>query len=244
MHEKIAVMILAGGYGTRLSSIVADRPKVLADVNGRPFLSYLFDQLSILKVKSVIICSGYKGEMIVQAFQYRYKNQELIYSQEPEPLGTAGALKLSLDFCSAEYIMVMNGDSFYDTDLLSFWKWHFLKRADCSILLTYMTSSNRFGFVKTDKDGRIQVFEEKGVAKSGWINAGIYIFRREIIASIPSNRMVSLEKEIFPQLIGKKFYAFKANGPFIDIGTPDSYKKAKYIFYEKYADSSLVEGKS
>lgn len=244
MHEKIAVMILAGGYGTRLSSIVADRPKVLADVNGRPFLSYLLDQLCISKVKSVIICSGYKGEMIVQAFQYRYKNQELIYSQEPEPLGTAGALKLSLDFCSAEHIMVMNGDSFYDTDLLSFQKWHYLKRADCSISLTYMMSSKRFGFVKTDEDGRIEEFEEKGIERSGWINAGVYIFRREIIAAIPINRMVSLEREILPQLIGEKFYGYKAHGPFIDIGTPESYKKAKEFFYEKYANSCLVEGKS
>ncbi len=244
MHKKIAVMILAGGYGTRLSSVVADRPKVLAEVNGRPFLSYLLDQIGILKVKSIIVCSGYKGEMIVQAFQYKYKNQELIYSQEPEPLGTAGALKQALDFCSAEHIMVLNGDSFYDTDLLSFQKWHYLKGADCSILLKYMTSSKRFGFVKTNDDGRIEEFEEKGVEGSGWINAGVYIIRSEIVASIPSNRMVSLEREIFPQLIGEKFYAYKAHGPFIDIGTPESYKKAKEFFYEKYGDSCLVEGKS
>lgn len=233
MHKKMAVMILAGGYGTRLSSIVADRPKVLADVNGLPFLSYLFDQLSILKLKSIIICSGYKGEMIAQAFQYGYKNQKLLYSQETEPLGTAGALKLALGLCDAEYIMVMNGDSFYDTDLLSFQKWHFLKHVDCSILLAHMTSSKRFGFVKTDKDGRIEEFEEKGIEKSGWINAGVYIFRHETIAAIPSNRMVSLEREIFPQLIGKKFYGYKAHGSFIDIGTPESYKKAKEFFNEK-----------
>lgn len=243
MFEKIAVMILAGGYGTRLHSVVPDLPKVLADVNGRPFLSYLLDQLCLSRVNSVIICTGYRGEMIVKAFQYKYKDLKLFFSKEPEPLGTAGALKFSLDSCNAEHILVMNGDSFLDTDLISFQKWHYQKRADCSLLLTHVKSSERYGFVKTDTDGRIKVFEEKGIEKSGWINAGVYIFRREIIASIPNNRMVSLENEIFPQLIGKDFYAFKAHGSFIDIGTPQSYEKAKEFFYEKYGDSGQMENK-
>ena len=244
MYEKIAAMILAGGYGTRLNSVVADRPKVLADVNGRPFLSYLLDQLVDLNVESTIICSGYKGEMIVQAFKYNYKDKKLIYSKEPEPLGTAGALKLSLDYCSAEYLMVLNGDSFCDVDLPVFMNWHFLKSADCTILLTHVANSERFGFVKIDEDGRIEAFEEKGVARSGWINAGLYIMRREIIAAIPSNMMVSLEREIFPQLIGEKFYGYKSHCSFIDIGTPESYENAKEFFCEKYANSCLAEGKS
>jgi NDP-sugar pyrophosphorylase family protein len=171
--------------------------------------------------------------MIIQALKYKYKDKKIIYSQEPNPLGTAGALKLALGFCSAEYLMVMNGDSFCNIDLLSFLKWHCLKGADCSILLTYMMSSKRFGFVKTDEDGRIEEFEEKGIERSGWINAGVYIIRREIIASIPSNRIVSLEREVFPLLISKKFYGYKSNDPFIDIGTPESYKNAKEFFCEK-----------
>jgi len=239
MHEQITVMILAGGYGTRLSSIVADRPKVLADVNGRPFLSYLLDQISILKVKSIIICGGYKGEMIVQAFQYNYKGNVLVYSQEPNPLGTAGALKLSLNFCSSEHIMVMNGDSFCDTNLLSFVEWHCLKRADSTILLTQVVNSERFGFVKTDEDGKIEEFEEKGVGRNGWINAGVYLIRREIIATIPSNRTVSLEREVFPFLIGKKFYGYKSHGAFIDIGTPESYKKAEEFFTKRLEKNHL-----
>ncbi|MGV8058399.1 MAG: nucleotidyltransferase family protein [Smithellaceae bacterium] len=243
MHERIAVMILAGGYGTRLNSVVADRPKVLADVNGRPFLSYLLDQLGILEVKLITICSGYKGEMIVQAFQYRYKNQELIYSQEYEPLGTAGALKLSLDFCSSEYLMVLNGDSFCDTDLSEFMQWHFVKQSDCTILLTHVANSERFGFVKTDECGRIEEFEEKGIKRSGWINAGVYIIRREIITAIPSNKMVSLEKEVFPHLINKKFYGYKSHGSFIDIGTPESYEKAKEFFSGKQRNNNSPEVK-
>ena len=244
MFENIAVMILAGGYGTRLRSVVCDRPKVLAEVNGRPFLSYLLDQLDVLKLKSVIICSGYKGEMIAQTFKNRYKNQELIYSQERTPLGTAGALALALDLCSSEYLMIMNGDSFCDADLVSFSNWHCSKRADGSVLLTYMTNSKQFGFVKTGEDDRIEVFEEKGTEGSGWVNAGIYIFHRNIIASIPRNRMVSLEREIFPALNSKKLYGYRSYGPFIDIGTPESYKRANDFFNEKYGDSHRAEANS
>jgi D-glycero-alpha-D-manno-heptose 1-phosphate guanylyltransferase len=233
MNKTIAALILAGGYGTRLNSVIADRPKVLAVVKGRPFLSYLLDQLSTVTVKSVIICSGYKGEMIVEAFQYRYKDKELIYSQEQNPLGTAGALKLALERCSAEHLMVMNGDSYCDADISSFLKWHHVKHSDCSILLTYMENARRFGFVKINDDGKIEGFEEKGQEKSGWINAGVYIMRRDIIAALPSNRMVSLENEVFPHLTGRRFYGYKSYGAFIDIGTPDSYRQASEFFSNK-----------
>jgi NDP-sugar pyrophosphorylase family protein len=237
MYKKLAVLILAGGYGTRLNSVVADRPKVLAVVKGRPFLSYVLDQLSILEIRSVIICSGYKGEMIFETFRYRYKDIELIYSQEQNPLGTAGALRLALEHCSAEYLMVMNGDSFCDADIASFLKWHYLKQADCSILLAYMPNTMRFGSVKTDEEGKIEAFEEKGQAGSGWINAGVYIIRREIIALLPVNRMVSLEKEVFPHLTGNRFYGYKSYGSFIDIGTPASYRQANEFFSNKSGDS-------
>jgi NDP-sugar pyrophosphorylase family protein len=236
MLDNINVMILAGGYGTRLNRVVADRPKVLAIVNGRPFLSYILDQLDLLHTPSVIVCSGYKGDMIIDAFQYRYKGIDVIYSQEHDPLGTAGALKQALELCSAEYLMVMNGDSYCDADILAFLKWHCLKRSDCSILLTYMLDAWRFGFVMTDQDGEIVSFEEKGRRESGWINAGVYIIRREIIAALPVNRMVSLEKEVFPHLTGSRFYGYKAAGAFIDIGTPDSYRQAGEFFASKFGD--------
>ena len=126
----------------------------------------------------------------------------------------------------------MNGDSFCDINLLSFLKWHYLKNADCSILLTYTENSKRFGFVKTDENGKIEKFEEKGIERKGWINAGVYIMRREIITTIPSNKMISLEKEVFPNLINKRFYGYKSRSPFIDIGTPESYEKAKEFFHE------------
>jgi D-glycero-alpha-D-manno-heptose 1-phosphate guanylyltransferase len=236
MLDNLNVMILAGGYGTRLNSVVADRPKALAVVKGRPFLSYVLDQLSMLELRSVIICSGYKGEMIFQTFQNRYKDMELIYSQEQNPLGTAGALRLALEHCTAEYLMVMNGDSYCDADIASFLKWHYLKRADCSILLAYMANTLRFGSVQSDEEGKIEAFEEKGREGSGWINAGIYIIRREIIASLPVNRMVSLEREVFPHLTGNRFYGFKSYGSFIDIGTPDSYRQAGEFFANKFGD--------
>ena len=244
MHENIDVMILAGGYGTRLSSVVADRPKVLADVKGRPFLSYILDRLDFFKTPSVIVCSGYKGDMIIDSFGRRYKGIDLLYSQEREPLGTGGALKKALELCRAEWLMVMNGDSFCDADIPSFLKWHDDRGSDCSILLTYMNNAERFGLVETDEDGKIKAFEEKGRGKSGWINAGVYIMRRDIIASLPGNTMISLEKEVFPHLTGKRFYGYKSYSSFIDIGTPESYETAEKYFSGKSGKGHAVEVQS
>jgi NDP-sugar pyrophosphorylase family protein len=99
-----------------------------------------------------------------------------------------------------------------------------------------MLDAWRFGFVITDQDEKIVSFEEKGRRENGWINAGVYIIRREIIASLPRNRMISLERELFPHLTGKSFYGYKATGSFIDIGTPDSYRQAGEFFVNKFGD--------
>jgi NDP-sugar pyrophosphorylase family protein len=132
----VTAAILAGGLGTRLRSVVADRPKVLAEVRGRPFLSFLLDQLAAAGVRYVVLCTGYRGEQVQAAFGNSYGGLRLAYSQEPSPLGTAGALRWALPLCESDVVLALNGDSFCDADLPAFWDWRCARGAEATLLLT------------------------------------------------------------------------------------------------------------
>ncbi|MBC8185150.1 nucleotidyltransferase family protein [candidate division KSB1 bacterium] len=228
---KIDVLILAGGKGTRLQSALPDRPKVLAPVAGRPFLSYLMDQLVSTGFRQVILCTGYKGEQIREAFGDQYNGLDIQYSQEPEPLGTGGAIRYGLPLITTDSALVTNGDSYVNYNLTDFLAWHLKNDLQASLLLTYLSDTSRYGRVKADANGLITKFEEKGEKYgSGWVNAGIYIFNRDFLKSIPSGQFFSLEQEFFPGLIDKGLYGFRCEEEFIDIGTPESYALAEDFF--------------
>jgi NDP-sugar pyrophosphorylase family protein len=225
--ENITAAILAGGLGTRLRSVVADRPKVLAQVRGRPFLSYLLDQLESSGLKSVVLCTGYMGGLVQAEFGSSYRSLALTYSQELNPLGTAGALRLALPLVFSEIVLVMNGDSFCETNLETFWTWRSTSGAVATILLTEVADTRRYGRVRVDAEGRVLKFEEKNSDSGpGWINAGVYLLKRQLLGTIQANCPVSLEKEIFPTWIGKGLYGYQCHGRFLDIGTPDSFALA------------------
>jgi D-glycero-alpha-D-manno-heptose 1-phosphate guanylyltransferase len=228
--STVSTVILAGGLGTRLRSIVDDRPKVLADVHGRPFLTYLLDQLLDYGVKSVVLCTGHRGDQVRTEFGDTYRGLGLAYSHEPSPLGTAGALRLALPLLESESILVLNGDSLCGADLNDFWKWHHAHSVASSILLVRMTDTTRYGRVVLDDEGCVLEFVEKSVHdEPGLINAGIYLARRQLLGAIPEGRSVSLEHEIFPTWIGQGFCGYIGTGPFIDIGTPESYALAEQV---------------
>jgi len=228
---NVTAVILAGGLGTRLRSIVADRPKVLAEVHGKYFLAFLFDCLIKSGFRLAVLCTGYLGEQIQAAFGDRYGPLRLAYSQESSPLGTAGALRLALPFFRSDFVLVMNGDSVCLSDFIAFGEWHQEQNAEASLLLTKVPDVRRFGQVLVDEKGQVLCFEEKNnKAGPGWINSGVYIIDRKLIKKIPEGVPVSLEKEIFPSWIGKQFYGFQSNGRFIDIGTPESYSEADHFF--------------
>ena len=111
-------VILAGGFGTRLKSVVSERPKALAPVRNRPFIVFLLDQLIAAKVESAVLCIGYLGGKIKNCLGDKYKSLHLEYSHESKPLGTAGALKLALPFFESNSILVLNGDSYFETNLM------------------------------------------------------------------------------------------------------------------------------
>jgi len=229
--KDITALILAGGLGTRLQSALPDCPKVLAPVAGRPFLSYLMDQLISTGFRHVILCTGYKGEQIRETFGDQYKELNIQYSQESEPLGTGGALRFVLSLIDADSALVTNGDSYVNCNLSDYLDWHFKNNFQASLLLTYVLDTSRYGRVEIGEDDRISKFDEKGASHGpGWINAGVYIFNRGLLESIPPGKPFSLEREFFPSLISRGLYGFRSEGAFIDIGMPESYALAEEFF--------------
>lgn len=225
--EETTALILAGGLGTRLREVVADRPKVLAEVNGRPFLSCLLDRLVDAGIKKVVLCTGYMAELIRETFGNCYRGIGLLYSEEETLLGTGGALRLALPLIASDPVLVMNGDSYCDADLGLFARQHLSGKAQASLILVQVEDVARYGAVDIDETGRVVSFREKGSQSgAGLINAGIYLLARNIIAAIPTKRMVSLEREVFPQLIGRGLYGFPQTTRFIDIGIPSDYHAA------------------
>lgn len=227
----VTAAILAGGLGNRLRSVVADRPKVLADIRGRPFLAYLLDQLVAEGIGDVVLCTGYLGDQIEAVFGKSYRSLRLSYSQESVPLGTAGALRLALPLFKSNPVLVMNGDSFCEANLKSFWVWHWTRRANATLLLTKISDTRRYGRVQPGADGTVTYFEEKGSGNEpGWINAGIYLFDPHLLLEIPANGTVSLEREVFPAWVGRGLYGFQTEARFLDIGTPEAYASAELFF--------------
>jgi len=232
----VTAAILAGGLGTRLHSIFPGRPKVLAKVQGRPFLAYLLDQLVDAGLTYVVLCTGYLGEQVKAEFGDSYNTLYLSYSQEYSPMGTGGALRLALPLFKSDSILVMNGDSFFDADLRTFWAWHCARGAEASLLLTRVRDTRQYGRVHVDYDGRVINFNEKGDYEgSGWISVGIYLSEQRLISTIPEKRSVSLEKEMFPAWIGRGLYGYQINGRFLDIGTPEAYAAAEQFFTRETA---------
>lgn len=236
----VEAMILAGGLGTRLRSMVSDRPKVLAEVLGRPFLAYLLDQLVAAGTQRVILCVGYRGEQIRETFGDRFTNHhgeiQLTYSQETQLLGTGGALGLAQPLVQSKEVLVMNGDSFCGVDLPKFYDYYqqcHQQGAIASMVLTEVPDMARYGRVELSSQGRVERFTEKGSNHgAGWINGGIYLLDASLLANIPLDRPISLEADLFPQWLKSGIYGYPSQGKFLDIGTPESYPLAASLFTE------------
>lgn len=224
----MTAFILAGGLGTRLRPVLQDRPKVLAEVAGRPFLTFLLDQLVEAGVKDCVLGIGYLAEQVKAALGGSYRTITIRYSQEEKPLGTGGAIRHALPLLDAEIILAMNGDSYCDADLVEFQRHHLASGAKASLLLVPMVDCRRFGSVELKPDGQVSAFREKDADSGpGWINAGVYLIERALIETIPRDRAVSIEREVFPEWIGRGLYGAKLGRSLLDIGTPESLAAAE-----------------
>lgn len=230
--DRIDVVILAGGRGTRLASAVPDRPKVLAKVAGRPFLDY---QLALVKeagARRVVLALGYRAEDVIAYIEARPANgMELIPSVEETPLDTGGGLRLALPHLDTDPVLVMNGDTFAAVDFAALAAAHRDRNAAVTLALGRVEDAGRYGRIRVDDEGRVTAFNEKPAAAGGGdINLGIYFMARRVIGGIADGRPVSLERETFPGLVGKGLYGFASDAPFIDIGTPDALAAAGEFF--------------
>ena len=226
----LTAMILAGGLGTRLRPILADRPKVLAPVAGKPFILYLLDQLKHAGCAKVVLCTGHLGNQVESALGRGYQDMTLAYSRESSPLGTGGAVALALPLVESDPFLVLNGDSYIQADLPGFAAWFADRPAQAALLLAQVADRERYGGVDLAPDGRILRFFEKGKASAGFINAGTYLLRREAIAAAPRTEQFSLEYALFPELVRRGgLWGWPGAEAFIDIGTPESYAAAETV---------------
>jgi len=225
-------IILAGGKGTRLQSVISSLPKPMAPIAGNPFLEYLLLQLKSFSVNDILLSVGYKKDSVISYFSNGSKwDINIAYVPENVPLGTGGAIREALRFIDDEYVLVLNGDSYINVDLSHYINWHFRKECNASIVITKMDNTSRYGTIELDIKDRINKFIEKEENKGpGWINPGVYLFHRSVFQNKSPLTFCSLEKEVLPNLIEKGLYGYQCHGAFIDIGTPESYNQATSFF--------------
>jgi len=224
--KDVTAFILAGGFGTRLRQVVSDRPKVMAEVLGRPFLYHILDRLARIGIAQVVVCTGYMAEQLEAAVGPEYRGMSIAYSREDEPLGTGGALRLAFERHPATLALALNGDSLVEADLAAYLDWFARQAFQAALLLVPVDDSARFGRVELDQDGqgRVLAFREKGLAGPGLINAGVYLLRPEALSGIKPGANASIESAVFPQLAqAGTLGGFQVRGRFLDIGTPESY---------------------
>jgi len=221
-------IVLAGGLGTRLRSVVQDVPKPMAPVADQPFLYYVLQYLSKQGIKKVVLSIGYKGEVIVEHFGYRYFEMDLEYVVEDEPLGTGGAIKAAMDTCSEASCFVLNGDTIFEGDLKALYHLHENAKADLTMSLKRMYDFERYGLVVADEVGRVEAFKEKQYCEEGLINAGVYLVNKSVFEVEDFPAKFSFEKALLEaHLQDLKIMACPLEGYFIDIGIPSDFAKAQ-----------------
>ena len=234
--KEIDVLILCGGFGKRLRDVINNRPKPMAEINGRPFLDILIDYVASYGFRRFILCIGYMGDVIKQYYQERGSSLTILFSEEREPLGTGGAIKNTEPLIQSNPFLVMNGDSFCPIDLCAFLDFHTSKGALLSIALVKAKETQDYGVIALGESQRIVSFDEKRVGAgfcsspvegNSFINAGIYLFDNHTLSTIPSHKNFSLEYDLFPKIINREFYGYVTSETLIDIGTPERYEKAK-----------------
>ena len=241
IQHYLPILVLAGGLGSRLRSALVDRPKALAPVNGRPFIEIVLEKLRDQGAHKVVFCIGFLGHMVRDCFGDGERlGLDITYSEEGEGLlGTGGAIRKALTHVN-ERALVLNGDTYLDMDYSQLISDHLEavehQAALATLALSHLNDHRRFGTVTFDPSTmRVTGFLEKAgmdsPPQSGWLNAGVYVLKKSFIESIPANRPVSLEREVFPKTLdeGKFLKAHQCIKPFYDIGTPEDWRRFEEV---------------
>jgi len=234
--DKIKAVLLVGGLGTRLKSVVGSTPKPLAEVGDRPFVELLVRQLRHQGIRRLVMCTGYHAQEVENELGDGQKwDVSIEYSREAQAMGTAGAIKLAEPLVSdGSDFLVMNGDSFIEADFEELLQFHRGKNGIASLAVVRLKNEQRYGTVQMTAEGRVSGFKEKADGDpTEFVNAGIYVLNRKILDYIPDGT-ASLEKDIFPNVLDQGIYASEQHGFFIDIGTPEDYARAQKLFGQLY----------
>jgi mannose-1-phosphate guanylyltransferase len=255
-------LILAGGLGTRLRSIVNDAPKPMAQMSSKPFLEHQVEFLKRHHISEFVFCVGYLHQYIQDYFgDGRRWNIRIDYSIEEELVGTGGALKQAEPFVKGPFL-ALNGDSFFDIDLTTLVQFHERQKLQDrhdrylgTLALTPVADARDYGLVKLDPNQHIVRFSEKvgngvngtngtsgsnghhGHNDARLINAGIYLLEPEILRFVPPHQKVSIERETFPTVLeqGYRLGGYASDGFFVDIGTPAGYHRFQEHLQEELA---------
>jgi D-glycero-alpha-D-manno-heptose 1-phosphate guanylyltransferase len=233
----LEAIILAGGLGTRLKSVVSDVPKCMAPVNGIPFISYIITYLQKQGINKFIFSVGYKSEAIIEYVETHFKNLNKIFIIEEEQLGTGGAIKKSCKEVMSKNVIVVNGDTIFNINLADLMESHHLLNAACTLALKELNNFDRYGAVEFDDNDTITAFHEKKFCTTGFINGGIYALNVSAFLEKELPEKFSFEKEYLEKYLHeKKISGIAFNNYFIDIGVPEDYEK----FKQEYASAAEV----
>lgn len=218
-------VILAGGLGTRLRSVVAGVPKCMAPVNGIPFIHFIVAHLKIEGIEKFIFSLGYKNEIITGYLDKTFAGTDKKYVIERELLGTGGAIKKATGSAESDHVIVVNGDTLFNIDISRLSAFHENKQSDCTLALKEMTDFNRYGAVETLADGSIKAFHEKKFCDKGTINGGVYALNIPAFLKEDPPDVFSFEKWMEENTATKKLYGEVFENYFIDIGIPEDYQR-------------------
>ena len=231
-------LILVGGEGTRLRPLTETVPKSVMPLAGRPFLSYMIDWLGRHGVEEVVLACGYRADRVREVLG-EGTSPRLRYVEEPEPRGTAGAIKFAASELR-ERFMALNGDVLTDLDLSALQAFHERTDSRATLGLYPVTDASNYGLVSRGPDGAVREFLEKPETPGpGEINAGSYVLEHDVLDLVPDGEMVSIERDVFPRLIGEGLHAIPLDGYWMDIGTPERYLQATWDILERRVSTAV-----
>ena len=224
-------IVLAGGFGTRLRQVVADVPKPMAPIAGRPFLEILLGSLARKGFSRVILSLGFMAEKISDHFGARFAGMDIAYVVEETPLGTGGAIWLAATTCTQDHVFVFNGDTYLDLEVQSLeQRWQANRHQ--VVVGRHVPDTSRYGRLVVD-GGRITCSAEKGISGPGLINAGCYVLAADALARFPLNQPFSIETDyLVPEVASGTVDVFVTEGMFIDIGIPEDYARAQTLLVD------------
>jgi mannose-1-phosphate guanylyltransferase len=241
----VQALVLVGGEGTRLRPLTLTRPKPALPLVDRPFIRYMVEWLGHHGIDEVVMACGFKAEDLRRALGDEVPGgPRITYVQEDEPLGTAGPIRLAADRgLLGERFMALNGDVLTDLDLTALQRQHSEREAVATLGLYPVDDPTSYGLVRRAEDGEVLEFLEKpdpSEIDTDEVNAGTYVLERSILDLIPPDRSVSIEREVFPRLVGQGLYGRRLEGYWMDIGTPDRYLQATWDILERTVATDVV----